>query len=131
MKQNLPKKKRQRKPKWEPKEVIVDYHIVPDEEFEQTMRKLGQLIYEQIVDKNQKSVAVEASTEPKWASPKANSKEKTDRLLKAVGLEESNGRDHTSSSVYIGPYRTDTLHFIPETSFTLFESQKDRPRVQL
>jgi hypothetical protein len=31
----------------------------------------------------------------------------------------------------IGPYRTDTLHFIPETSFTLFESQKGHLPVQL
>ena len=30
-----------------------------------------------------------------------------------------------------GPYRRDTLHFIPETSFTLFGTQKDRPLVQL
>ena len=30
-----------------------------------------------------------------------------------------------------GPYRTDTLHFVPETSFTLLQNQKDRLPAQL
>ena len=37
----------------------------------------------------------------------------------------------TDTDKMIGPYRRDTLHFIPETSFTLFGTQKDRPLVQL
>ena len=32
---------------------------------------------------------------------------------------------------FSGPYRTDTLHFIPETSFTLLQNQKGHLRVQL
>jgi len=36
-----------------------------------------------------------------------------------------------SETMDIGPYRTHALHFIPETSFTLFGTQKDRPLVQL
>ena len=43
--------------------------------------------------------------------------------LKVTTIELSNITD--------GPYRIDTLHFVPETSFTLFQTQKDHPLVQL
>lgn len=36
-----------------------------------------------------------------------------------------------NSNNKIGPFRIDTLHFVPETSFTLFENQKGRLPVQL
>ncbi len=48
-----------------------------------------------------------------------------------VFFVEKSAQEHRALKVFAGPYRIDTLHFIPETSFTLFQIQKDHPLVQL
>jgi hypothetical protein len=51
--------------------------------------------------------------------------------LASYPIERANSYNENSIYAIYGPYRTDTLHFVPETSFTLFANQKGHPPAQL
>lgn len=57
----------------------------------------------------------------------------TIELAKGFGFHriDLSVRTYNEPGIALGPYRTHALHFIPETSFTLFESQKGHPLVLL
>lgn len=92
-------KKPKRRPKWTPKEVHIIPHVVPDEQYRQILRELGQLFYEQIMAKRETDKPV--STDPIFEKPKIDATEKVNTLLKSVGLDEISWNDQTSCSVYL------------------------------